>query len=314
MGSDSGTGRAGVVPGSIRADVPITAAAATRTMTAKLTAAGIPDAATDARRLVCYILGITPARLIADPDCSLTIAEIAALDVTVARRLTREPVSRIEGRRHFFGRTFIVTPDVLDPRPDTETVVETALDILDSGGCGTAPRILDIGTGSGAILLTLLAERDGATGTGLDISPAALAVARLNAEALGLIDRADFSVADCRVGLPCGFDMWLSNPPYIPTNDIPLLDKDVRNHDPLVALDGGPDGLDIYRAVLAAAAALPDGRLPAWIVFEVGAGQADAIVGLAAAKFAEKLANVRTVADLGGHTRCVALALHRPSH
>jgi release factor glutamine methyltransferase len=314
MGSDSGTGRTGVVPGSIRADAPIAIAMATRITTAKLTAAGMPDASTDARRLVCHVLDTTPARLIADPDRTLTSAEIAALDFAVARRLTREPVSRIEGRRHFFGRTFIVTPDVLDPRPDTETVVETALDILGSGACGTAPRILDIGTGSGAILLTLLAERDGATGTGLDISPAALAVARLNAEALGLVDRANFTVADVRVGLPSGFDLWLSNPPYIPTNDIPFLDEDVRNHDPLVALDGGPDGLDMYRAVLAAAATLPDGRLPQWIVFEAGAGQADAIIGLAAAKFAEKLANVRTVSDLGGHTRCVAFAPHRPSH
>ncbi len=314
MGSDSGTGRTRVVPGRLRADAPITVATATRTTTTTLTAAGIPDASTDARRLVCHVLGITPARLIADPNRSLTMAEMAALDVTVARRLTREPVSRIEGHRHFFGRTFIVTPDVLDPRPDTETVVETARDILDSGACGPNPRILDIGTGSGAILLTLLAERDGATGTGLEISPAALAVARLNAEALGLIDRANFTVADVRVGLLSGFDIWLSNPPYIPTNDIPFLDEDVRNHDPLVALDGGPDGLDVYRAILAAAATLPDGRLPKWIVLEAGAGQSDAIVRLAAAKFGEKLAHVRTVADLCGLTRCVAFALHSPSH
>ena len=272
--------------------------------------AGIDEAAGDTRRLIAAALEINPATLIGDPARQITPAQSARLAAFVARRLTREPVSRILGTREFYGRPFAISPAVLDPRADTETLIETALAIAKRERWHDRPiTILDIGTGSGAILLTLLAEFPNATGVGLDISQAALDVANRNAIALNLTHRSSFASADLRDGIPAGFDLVVSNPPYICAAEIPTLDPEVTNFDPHVALDGGPDGLTFYRSIIAGwvnshKAPTP----PQWLVLEAGASQSTHIIeiakshGLAVTKDDHDL-----VSDLGGHVRCVAL-------
>lgn len=276
---------------------------------ARLSAAGVHDAAGDARRLLGHALNASPAGLIVDPGRCLRPAELAAFARLVDRRASREPVSRILGERDFYGRTFQVTPFVLDPRPDTETIVEETLRVIRDEGLDREPvRILDIGTGSGAILLTLLAELPRASGLGLDLSGKALACAAANAAALGLASRAGFEIGDLKDGLPRGFDIWVSNPPYIETGAIAGLDPEVRDFDPLLALDGGADGLDAYRAILGAARQCAGDDRPAWIVLEVGAGQSDAVIALARELQPLKVGVAR---DLGGHERCVSLSPQR---
>ena len=185
------------------------------------------------------------------------------------RRLAREPVSRIEGRRDFFGRTFRIGPATLDPRPETETLIEEALEICRrEDWTGKPIRILDIGTGSGCILLTLLCELPQATGVGTDICQDALETAATNAHGLNVESRVSFMMArTCELGLG-PFDLVLSNPPYIPSGDIAGLQLEVRNYDPRSALDGGGDGLETYREIAAGLMqAVPDGWLcwkPAW--------------------------------------------------
>ena len=225
----------------------------------------------------------------------------------VIRRAAREPVSRILGTREFYGRHFAVTPAVLDPRPDTETLIDAAIDI---GGVEDWPdralSILDIGTGSGAILLTLLAQFPLATGLGVDISAQALEVASANAKALGLSSRAKFEQRDILAGFPIGYDLVVSNPPYIPSVEISELDPEVALFDPHLALDGGPNGLDFYRSIITAWA--PAAKKTQWLLLEAGAGQSTAIE-----KIAEKAGlyrsqdHVRRYRDLLGHIRCVAI-------
>ncbi|MBX9925741.1 MAG: peptide chain release factor N(5)-glutamine methyltransferase [Hyphomicrobiaceae bacterium] len=291
------------------ATAPVNVRQAIANATGALVQAGIEGAADDARRLMAHALGCDRAQLIANASRPLTPAERQRFEASIARRLAREPVSRIEGHRAFYGREFIVTPDVLDPRSDSETVVDTVLaKVRPQWPTSSPPHILDIGTGSGCLLLSVLAEWPGSTGVGLDLSAAALEVSRRNAISLGLDQQASFEVVDFRDGLPSGFDVWVSNPPYIPTNELSSLDREVRDFDPTVALDGGADGLSAYRAILSQAAKLREA--PVWIVFEVGAGQASDLVGLAKTTLASRVSGADTVKDLGGHTRCVALKLH----
>jgi release factor glutamine methyltransferase len=274
----------------------------------RLAAAGCDEAQVDARRLICATLRAQPASLIADPDRRLAPDELATFTAMIHRRLAREPVSRILGTRDFYGRTFEISPAVLDPRPDTETIVEVALSLLAAAGA-KSPRILDIGTGSGAILLTLLAEMPEATGLGIDVSEAALAMAEKNALALGLTGRARLERGDLYAALPANYDLWVSNPPYIPTQEIATLDPEVEKFDPVLALDGGTDGLDAYRAIVAAAVSPRDVALrPRWVVLEAGAGQSAEIVDLAAGFGADpKSEQISLHRDLGGHVRCVVL-------
>jgi release factor glutamine methyltransferase len=306
-------------PTSPTAEPPVeTVAQALVWATAALRTAGVEDAARDARRLLADVLAVDGVGLVTGRDRPLTVAARATYRGHVARRVARMPVARILGRRDFYGRTFRVTSAVLDPRPDTETVVETVLDLVRAEaavtGVARPVSILDIGTGSGAILATLLAELPTATGLGIDLCDAALACAGANVQALdrearaGIGDRARFARHDLRAGSPAGFDLWVSNPPYIPTGDIATLDPEVRHYDPTLALDGGADGLAAFRAILGAAVApAPDAR-PAWVVLEVGAGQADPVVGLARAVGIDtRPGHVRIVRDLGGHARCVAV-------
>ncbi len=282
-----------------------------------LVAAGVPDAPTDARWLVAAALGVTPAFLIANPMAALAPAQRARLDQFLARRINREPVSRILGQREFYGRAFEVSPAVLDPRPDTETLIDLVLELVGVGDetgrtIGPPHRILDIGTGSGAILLTLLAQLPTATGVGIDISADAIAIAQRNGHALGVGARATFMLGDMRAGLPEGFDIVVANPPYIPTAELGALSPEVARFDPHIALDGGNDGLDYYRAIVAVLSdAATRDAWPSMVVFEVGAGQADDVALILQKQFGSgQLAPNRRIVqrrDLAGHKRCIAL-------
>ena len=207
---------------------------------------------------------------------ALTAQERLTLDALTERRMEHEPVARIFGVKEFWSLALHISPAVLVPRPETETVVEAALDFIVRGGLRMASlRILDIGTGSGALLMALLSELPNARGTGTDISTPALGVARVNAERLGLAARCTFVTCDIADGLPGPFDLIVSNPPYIAHDDIATLAPDVRDYDPALALDGGSDGLDSYRAIALDARRLlaPGGRL----IVELGAGQQPAV-------------------------------------
>ncbi|WP_237479517.1 peptide chain release factor N(5)-glutamine methyltransferase [Lichenibacterium dinghuense] len=276
-----------------------TLTAALRAATRALASAGVPDPEVDARILLLAAAGLDRLALILDPGRALPRDATERLDGFVARRAAREPVSRILGRRDFWGLTLRVTPDVLDPRPDTETVVAAVLDALGPRR-GEPLRLLDLGTGSGAILCALLSELPRASGWAVDRSAAACAVARGNLDACGLAPRSLVVQGDWAVALAGGFDTVVSNPPYIESAIIPELDRDVREHDPLAALDGGADGLDCYRVL---AADLPRLLAKGGVAcFEVGRGQDGDVAGLMRAA---GLADVATRADLGGVERAV---------
>jgi release factor glutamine methyltransferase len=234
--------------------------------------AGIDEPEADARLLLGHALRLDRTKLFSQSDRLLDAREVAAISALTARRLNREPVSRIFGRKEFWSLLLDVTDAVLAPRPDTETVVEAALDFIKRDGSRLKPlRILDIGTGSGALLLALLSELTSASGIATDISPAAIDVARGNAERLGLSARCGFVVCNIADGITGPFDLIVSNPPYIAHSEIETLDPEVRDHDPALALDGGVDGLDAYRAIATETERLlaPGGRL----IVELGAGQ-----------------------------------------
>lgn len=279
-----------------------TIAAAVRHATAALRAAGIDTPSLDARLLVAEALGMAHDRLLSVGDAAIPARAQASIDAMIARRSAGEPVSRILGHREFWGRPFKISPATLDPRPETETLVEIALAILTREGL-QAPRLIDIGTGSGCILLTLLAELPRATGTATDISIAALEAARDNAGRLGVSDRLELRHADLLEGIEGPFDMLLSNPPYIRTADIAGLAPEVARFDPLRALDGGPDGLAFYRRIVRDAARVVPGG---WVVLEVGHDQAAAVVALAEAAGAIAYGTASTHMDLSGQARCVA--------
>ena len=265
-----------------------------------LAGAGIETAALDARLLLRHALCIDAAALIARPDEPVEAGQGEALAALAARRLAHEPMARILGEREFWGLPFVLSPDTLVPRPDTETVVAAALELFP--GSGETFRIADFGTGSGCILVALLVERPNASGLGIDRTPGALGTARRNARLNGVGERAWFLAANWADSLKGTFDLIVSNPPYIATRVVDTLDRDVREHDPHLALDGGPDGLDAYRALVGDAARLlsPDGRM----VLEIGYDQAAAVSNLATASGLEILFLRH---DLGGNPRCIAL-------
>ena len=245
---------------------------ARRTLAAQLKSAGDDEAELDARILLGAALNLDLTGIIAQASRKLTPAEAALLAQYARRRIAGEPVARILGQKEFWGLPLQLSPATLVPRPDTETVVELALQLLRAGGeLDRSLRIADLGTGSGAILLALLSELPAAKGFGTDISEEALQTAAANAARAGLSDRATFIACDYASGLAGLFDLIVSNPPYIRSADIDGLATEVRNHDPLAALDGGADGLDAYRALVPQAAALlaPGAAL----VVEAGEGQ-----------------------------------------
>lgn len=241
--------------------------------------AGIDDALIDARALVGHALELTRAQLISQSDRPLEARDVNAIAALAARRIKREPVSRIIGHREFWNLDLHVSPDVLVPRPETETVVEAALDMVVRGGRRLEKlHLLDIGTGTGALLLALLQELPNATGVGTDLSEAAIAIAHGNAARNALAARASFIVCHFADGVEGPFDLVVSNPPYIPHAQIASLMPEVRDYDPPMALDGGADGLDAYRAIARDARRLlaPGGQL----IVELGIGQESAVTAV----------------------------------
>lgn len=284
-----------------------TIGSASRQWTAELARAGVEEAAADVRRLVAAVLGISAARALAEPERPLAPAELATLRGHMARRARREPVSRILGWREFYGRPFAITPATLDPRPATETLVGAALEVAREEGWERWPglRILDVGTGSGCLLLTLLCEVSGARGTGTDISPAALAVARANAERLQVANRVSWLRADALEAVSGTFHMLVSNPPYVRSGEIACLDPEVCCFDPASALDGGTDGMALYRRLAARLASIVPGG---WTILEVGYDQADAVAAIVTdALGSAAVAEVRIYRDVAGRRRCVAV-------
>jgi len=256
---------------------------------------GIETAALDARLLLQRAAGLTHADLIANPDRSLAKPAIQTLQHMLERRHKHEPVSRILGEREFYGRRFAIDESVLDPRPETETLVEAALAALPSQG-----RILDLGTGSGAIITTLLAERQDTTGVAADRSAQTLSIARRNAERHGVLDRLELINGDWFQPVKGLFNLVVSNPPYIPTAEIARLAPEVQKFDPRLALDGGSEGLDAYRAISKGVATHlePQGRL----MLEIGAGQEQAVIAICQQA---GLVHCQSALDLAGHVRCL---------
>jgi release factor glutamine methyltransferase len=292
-------------PPDAATDNLLTVQGALATATRTLRLAGIEDAGNDARRLLCAALGVSAAPLLASPETPIGTAPAQTFARYVARRASREPVSRILGGRDFYGRTFTVSPATLDPRPDSETLIEVALGRINQAAQRTAPlRILDIGTGSGCLLVTLLCELPNATGLGTDISSAALQTASDNAQRLGVSARAKWIIADALVGIDGPFDLIVCNPPYIRSADIAGLEPEVRDFDPRAALDGGGDGLTIYHRI---APRLPDVVPNGWAIFEVGYDQAEAVADLlASATKGGDSPGLSLHSDIAGKRRCVA--------
>jgi release factor glutamine methyltransferase len=244
----------------------------------RLEAAGVDTPVFDARLLVETGAGVSRLDIVTDPRRVLSDDQVAAVDALTRRREAREPMAHVIGRRHFWTIELAVTPDVLIPRPETELLVESAIHTL---APDQPANVLDLGVGSGAILFAILKERPRAIGVGVDVSGDALAIARLNAKALGMSDRVDLRVGDWASGLEGEFDLVVSNPPYIPSNDIDALQPEVARFEPRLALDGGVDGLNAYRAIVTALPRLlkPGGAF----ALEVGIGQAEDVRALAEA-------------------------------
>jgi release factor glutamine methyltransferase len=268
----------------------------------RLARAGIDDPRREARLLLARGLGFGVEALIAEPHASLSRSELRKAAIVTRRRAAREPLSRIVARREFWSREFLIEPSVLDPRPASETLVEVGLTRVSAGVSARAGpcRVLDLGTGSGCLLLAVLSELPDAVGLGTDISFDALTLAKRNAVRLDLGRRALFAQADWLAGLAGGWDLILANPPYVESGAIAHLGPEVRCYDPLLALDGGADGLDCYRAIVPELswALRPGGAA----VLEVGAGQAAEV---AAMLRAAGLSEVETSVDMQGHRRCL---------
>jgi release factor glutamine methyltransferase len=276
---------------------------ARRSLAARFKSSAIDSAELDARILVGAVLGLDLTGLIASANRGLTPDETVRLEDFSRRRMAGEPVARILGNKEFWGLPLELSAATLVPRPDTETVVELALEMLRAASHPNRPlRVADIGTGSGAILLALLSELPDACGIGTDISVAALQTARANAVRLRFAARAAFVACDYTAALSGPFDLIVSNPPYIRSADIAGLASEVRDHDPLRALDGGADGLDAYRVLAPEAMRLlaPGGAL----IVEMGLGQSGEVEGLMTA--AGLILERPPKADLAGIRRAVA--------
>ena len=286
-----------------------TIAAARRALTDAFRAAGLDTPELDARVLVGHALGLDHGALAAASNRALDARDAAAIATLAARRLAREPVARITGHKEFWGLPLRVTAATLVPRPETETVVEAALALIDSSdGRSRMLRVADLGTGTGALLLALLSELPNARAIGTDISPDALAVARDNAARVGFGSRAEFVVSDFGAALPGGYDLVVSNPPYVASGEIAALAPEAAS-EPRLALDGGADGLACYRAIAADAPRLlaPAGHL----VIELGFGQQDLVTALIRAQGLETMS---VHPDLAGTPRalCARVATIAP--
>ena len=262
---------------------------------------GVDSPEADARLMLQHVTGLSQIELLTHPATPLSPNEVAGLEQMLAARLSGTPTSRLLGYRDFWGLRFHLSPDTLEPRPDSETVIEEALALMSQRSI-VAPRILDLGTGSGCLLVALLSEWPQAVGLGIDISAGAVATATRNAADNGVAERAVFRQGSWIDGVSGPFDLLISNPPYVAADEIAGLAREVREHDPLRALDGGPDGLDPYRQIIPALPRLlaSDGAA----VLEIGAGQHAAILALARAC---GMTGHSSRTDLGGHIRAVGL-------
>ena len=264
----------------------------------RLNAAGVDGARREARLILAHALGVEPAQIAGYPE--RPVADPHMFETLIARRARREPLSHLTGRREFWSLEFETGPATLDPRPDSEAVVEAALAAVADRSARLS--LLDLGAGTGCLLLSLLSELPRASGLGVDSSPEALAVARRNAERLGLAPRARFSEGNWGESLDGPFDLIVCNPPYIRSEDIARLEPEVSAFEPRLALDGGPDGLDAYRALVPDIVRLlsPGGAA----VLEFGADQAAAVRQTAASR---GLIAVTVSRDIAGLERCLTL-------
>lgn len=267
----------------------------------RLAGAGIRDAAGDARTLLMGLLGLTPTSFVTESGRSLDEAERRAVDAALDRRIAREPVHRILGRRAFSRLDLVLSPETLEPRPDTEILVDALAPYAEkivraTGGC----RILDLGTGTGAICLALLDLVPGATGVGADLSAGALETAQRNADINGVADRFEAVESDWFAAVTGAFDIIVSNPPYIVRSVVGTLDDEVRLHDPMLALDGGEDGLDAYRAIAVGAGAYL--RENGLVAYEIGYDQKDEVTAIMRGK---GFSRIEAIKDLGGNDRAL---------
>ena len=277
---------------------PVTIGELLSEIRADLASAGIDNPRLDSRLIVGAAAGASIEQMIARPEATVDTVSAAFARALAERRAEGAPIAYLLGAKEFWSLDFLVTGATLVPRPDSETLVEAAL--ARCTDWSRAWRVADLGTGSGCLLLAFLSERPNATGVGVDASFDALSVARANAHAHRFDARTRFVCADWTGALAGPFDLVFANPPYIPSEDIPLLAREVRDYEPFEALDGGPDGLDHYRAILAD---LPRILAPGGVVvFEVGQGQALSVAELCEAAGL----TVETIRrDLGGVSRCV---------
>ena len=263
---------------------------------------GIEKPRFEARILLAHVLGIKPLDLISDPYRNCSRKQMQQFESLVNQRARRVPISHLLGRREFWSLNFRVTRDVLDPRPDSETIVAEALKRFPTKKDPLS--ILDIGVGSGCLLLSVLHERPQASGLGTDVSQAAIDISTLNASRLGLANRAEFECTRWVTGIKTTFDLVLCNPPYIATSKIELLEMEVRTYEPRLALDGGWDGLVAYRELIPELCKILNRK--GIVIFEIGLGQAPDVISLAAECGLTTLAQPR---DLSGHIRCLVLGL-----
>jgi release factor glutamine methyltransferase len=271
----------------------------------RLGEAGISEARLDARLFACHVFDMDAAAILGHPERELTAAQEQAFDTLVARRERHEPVALILGTREFWSLPFRVTADTLIPRPDSETLVEAVLERVADRDAGLS--LLDLGTGTGCLLLALLSELPKARGLGVDANAGAIEVARGNAQSLHLADRARFQIGDWARGLTGPFDVIISNPPYIPAKDIEHLAPDVAAFEPRAALCGGADGLDSYRVIVPELVRLMGSRGTAYL--EIGAGQSQTVATFVHENGLQALEIKR---DLAGIPRCVVAAPESP--
>jgi release factor glutamine methyltransferase len=267
-------------------------------ITGVLKQAGVDNPRLDARVLIAHVIEAETSQTFIRNDMLLTVEQDTLLAALVQRRVAREPVSRIVGQREFWGLDFKVTPDTLDPRADTEILVSAVID-HNKRLALNQPRILDLGTGTGCVVLALAHALPGSTGVGTDLSEAALRVAKRNADKLDLSERVSFTRMSWCEGLVGPFDIITSNPPYLSADDMQHLSPEVR-YDPAQALDGGADGLDCYRAIVADVKRLA--RQPAILSLEVGSGQAGPVAQMLE-DAALRVVEIRS--DLASIPRCV---------
>ncbi len=281
---------------------------AMRSLSGDFAKAGLPSARLDARLLTSHVLRVAAERLIIDFGRGLTAAQVAELHLARDRRINREPVSRICGEREFWGLSFRINEATLDPRPDSETLISALLALCDrEGRRGDYLKLLDLGTGTGCLLLSALSELKNAAGVGADISLPALSLARENAASLGLAHKSEFIQSNWLDGVTGVFDFVIGNPPYIKSAEIDSLEPEVSRYDPRIALDGGASGVAAYEVITPRLRERlkPDG----WALLEVGENQHECI--------AELLRNhgfsgIEFFQDLCGGNRVVAGKRHNP--